>query len=356
MELKRTTLYWILQLTGWSLVTGILIISVLAFGNGENTRELIQLQTLIGIVLMAASHAIRHLFKRIRFLSLTTLKLVGLVLACGLLFSAISQVIIQSVIYGLMSWSEIQPFNLQASVLYWFNTSVILIVWSVLYIGIRTYQNRREQEVENWKLRAELREAELDVLKAQINPHFLFNALNNVRSLISEDTDLARDMISALSDLLRYAISHTSGDLVQVSDEIHMVRQYIALEKMQYEDRLDVNFDIDEQADRCWIPPMVTQMLVENAIKHGISKHRSRGRVQVTVQASANRLTAAVINPGKLEPHGTGTHKGDGIGLSNIKKRLSHCIGEGWSFALNQISENKIESKIELPCRNQLRK
>jgi sensor histidine kinase YesM len=356
MELKQTTLYWILQLTGWSLVTGVLIISALAFGNGEHTRELIQLQVLIGIVLMAASHIIRHLFKRMHFLSLTTLKLMGLVLVCGLLFSALSQGIIQSVIYGLMSWSEIQPYNPKASVLYWFNTSIILIVWSVLYIGIRTYQNRREQEVENWKLRAGLREAELDVLKAQINPHFLFNALNNVRSLISENTDLARDMVSALSDLLRYAISHTSGDLVQVSDEIHMVRQYIALEKMQYEDRLDVSFKIDKQANRCKIPPMVIQMLVENAIKHGISKHESMGRIQVTVKTSTDRLTVVVINPGELESTGTETQEGHGIGLSNIKKRLSHCSSEGWSFTINQIGENKVESKIELPCRNQLKK
>src|SRR6056297_2570368 len=94
---------------------------------------------------------------------------------------------------------------------------------------------------------SDLREAELAMLKAQINPHFLFNALNNVRSLISEDTAVAREMVSALSDLLRYAISHTSGDLVLISDELEIVKQYVSLEKMQYEDRLDVRFDINEQ-------------------------------------------------------------------------------------------------------------
>lgn len=143
MEINRTALYWILQLAGWSLVTGILIISVLAFGNDEHTAALIQLQVIIGVVLLFASHGLRVLFKRFDFLSLTTMQLVGLVLTSGFLFSALSQVVIQSVIYGLLSWSDIQPFNLKASLLYWFNTSVILIVWSVLYIGIRTYQNRR---------------------------------------------------------------------------------------------------------------------------------------------------------------------------------------------------------------------
>ena len=348
MEMNRTTLYWIFQLAGWSLVTGILVISVLAFGNGEHTTALIQLQVIIGVVLLFASHTIRLLYKRLNFLSLPTLQLAGLVLAAGFLFSALSQVIIQSVIYGLLSWSDIQPFNMQASLLYWFNTSVILIVWSVLYIGIRTYQNRRLQEIENWKLRAELREAELAVLKAQINPHFLFNALNNVRSLISEDTEVARDMVSALSDLLRYAISHTSDDLVMMSDELEMVQQYIALEKMQYEDRLEVDFDIDRQADRCKVSPMVIQMLVENAIKHGISKHAGRGRIQIRVQKSGEMLTISLVNPGVLDPSGAG----NGIGLSNIKKRLSHCIEKDWLFTLNQVNENKVESKIEFPCKD----
>ena len=346
--MKRKTLYWSLQLFGWSLLTGILIISALAFTDGEHTGAIVQLQLLIGLVLMIASHSIRILYKRLHFLSLSTLKLVSLVLFAGFFFSALSQVIIQSIIYGLLSWSEIQEFSLKATVMYWFNTSVILIAWSVLYIGIRIYESRRKQEVENWKLRAELREAELAMLKAQINPHFLFNALNNVRSLISENTELARNMVSALSDLLRYAISHTSGDLVLIEDELEIVKQYISLEKMQYEDRLEVRFKVDEQSTRCNIPPMVIQMLVENAIKHGISKHTTPGIIDIVVEMIEDIVTITVTNNGQLDS----SKAGDGIGLSNIKKRLSHRTDENWSFTLKQISDTKIESKVEIPCRN----
>ncbi len=297
---------------------------------------------------MIASHVLRALYKRLRFLNLSTIKLVAMVLAAGFIFSALAQLIIQGVIYGLLSWSEIQEFSLKASVMYWFNTSVILIVWSVLYIGIRTYESRRKQEVENWKLRAELREAELAMLKAQINPHFLFNALNNVRSLISEDTAVAREMVSALSDLLRYAISHTSGDLVLISDELEIVKQYVSLEKMQYEDRLDVRFDINEQTTQCTVPPMVIQMLVENAIKHGISKRPVPGMIEVRTEMTGHLLSVIVINEGQLDS----SKAGGGIGLSNIKKRLSHRTDEDWTFKLKQISDTKVESKIEIPCRN----
>ena len=348
MNLKRKTLYWSLQLFGWSLLTGILIISALAFENSEHTTALIQLQLLIGLVLMLASHSIRYLFKHFNFLSLSTLKLVTLVLVAGLLFSAFSQVIIQSILYGLLSWSDTQAFSLQASVIYWFNTSMILIVWSVLYIGIRMYESRRKQEVENWKLRAELRETELAMLKAQINPHFLFNALNNVRSLIAENREVAREMISALSDLLRYAISHTSGDLVRVSEELDVVKQYASLEKMQFEDRLDVTFDVDVQTYQCKVPPMVIQMLVENAIKHGISKQIRHDKIEIHVHIISDILSITVINSGQLDSSETGS----GIGISNIKKRLSHRIDDNWTFTLEQISEKKVQSKIEFPCRN----
>jgi LytS/YehU family sensor histidine kinase len=331
------------------LLTGILIISSLAFTDDEHTEALVQLQLLIGLVLMIASHVLRALYKHFRFLNLSTIKLVAMVLVAGFFFSAISQLIIQGVIYGLLSWSEIQEFSLVASVMYWFNTSVILIVWSVLYIGIRTYESRRKQEVENWKLRAELREAELAMLKAQINPHFLFNALNNVRSLISENTAVAREMISALSDLLRYAISHTSGDLVTVSEELEIVKQYVSLEKMQYEDRLNVRFDINKQTEQCTIPPMVIQMLVENAIKHGVSLQPTPGTIEVRTAISDHLLTVIVINEGLLNS----SKAGGGIGLSNIKKRLSHRTDEDWTFTLKQISDSKVESKIKIPCRNQ---
>jgi len=350
--LKRKTLYWSLQLLGWSLLTGILIISTLAFTNSEHTEAVVHLQLLIGGVLMGASHLLRSLYKRLRFLNLSVIKLVVLVLAAGFLFSAVSQLIIQGVIYGLLSWAEIQEFSLNASIMYWFNTSVILIVWSVLYIGIRTYESRRKQEVENWKLRAELREAELAMLKAQINPHFLFNALNNVRSLISENTDVARNMISALSDLLRYAISHTSGDLVLIADELEIVKQYVNLEKMQYEDRLQVQFEIEKKTKECWVPPMIIQMLVENAIKHGISKRTDPGMISIRTAISQNILSVTVINDGQLDT----SKSGDGIGLSNIKKRLSHGSNEDWAFRINQISSTKVESKIELPCRKQPKK
>jgi len=350
--LKRKTLYWSLQLFGWSLLTGFLMISTLAFTSSEHTVAVIQLQLLIGVVLMCASHLLRTLYKRLDFLDLTTIKLAGLVLAAGFLFSAVSQLIIQGVIYGLLSWSEIQEFSLKASIMYWFNTSVMLIVWSVIYIGIRTYESRRKQEVENWKLRAELREAELAMLKAQINPHFLFNALNNVRSLISENTEVARDMVSALSDLLRYAISHTSGDRVLISDEIEIVKQYVNLEKMQYEDRLHVRFDIDEKTKQCNVPPMIIQMLVENAVKHGISKQTTPGIIEIRTAMSDHLLSVIVINSGQLD-----SSKADGgIGLSNIKKRLSHRIDEEWSFTLKQISDSKVESKLEIPCRNHPKK
>lgn len=319
---------------------------MLAFNSGDNFGALIQLQVLIGFVLLLASHGMRHFYKRFNLLNQSTLRLVLLVVLASLLFSALAQIVIQSIIYGLLSWSEIQPFSFKATILYWANTSIMLIVWSMLYVSIRNYEDRREQEVENWKLRAELREAELAILKAQINPHFLFNALNNVRSLISENGDLARDMVSALSDLLRYAISHTSGDLVPVSDELEIVKQYMSLEKMQYEERLNVFYDIDPEANQCRIPPMVIQMLAENAVKHGISKQSQPGKLEIKVMASGGILTVRVINSGRLES----VEKGSGIGISNIKKRLSNVVEEGWTFTLKQLDESKVESKIEIPC------
>jgi sensor histidine kinase YesM len=148
---------------------------------------------------MFASHFERMFLKRIDVFQYSMIRMIFISIGLSFLMAFAAQIVIHGIIYGLWDWGSIRPFNINESMIYWLNSSLLLIIWTFIYISIKSFEFRKTKEVENWKLKAELKEAELGMLKAQINPHFLFNALNNIRSLIAEDSNRAREMVTSLS-------------------------------------------------------------------------------------------------------------------------------------------------------------
>lgn len=343
--MSRNVLYWTLQITGWSVYTIILIFIFLLFSEGSQTDTIIALQVLVGCTLMLASHLERFILKRLNLFNKLSLQL--FVYAVGLSIAAAfaAQVVIHIVLYGIVNWEGIHPFHIGESLVYWLNASLTLVIWTFLYIAVKSFENRKKKEIENWKLKAELKEAELGILKAQINPHFLFNALNNIRSLIAEDTHKARNMVSSLSNLLRYAIYHNKKERVRVEEEIAIVRQFLELEAIHYEDRLNYHIEVDESAKDYFIPPMIIQMMVENAIKHGISNRKYGGTVEVVVGLHQTDLNVTVINDGEIQISNKSL---EGIGVSNIQKRISSYFGDQARFSLEQDRPGKVKSSITI--------
>ncbi|MCT4640601.1 MAG: histidine kinase [Bacteroidales bacterium] len=213
-------------------------------------------------------------------------------------------------------------------------TGVILLLWFLVYFSYNLIRHYHKSEVERWKLKAEVQKAQLDILKLQVNPHFLFNTLNNIRALILVDQQRARQMLTNFSNLFRYSLQSTDKRDVHMTDEINIVKQYLELCKIQFEERLNYSIDVDADSEHINIPPMLIQMLVENAVKHGISEsENSNNYIGVKVDCSKGIYTIDVKNSGELnrDKHNINS---EGVGIKNINERLKHIYDDKFSFSL----------------------
>ncbi len=188
---------------------------------------------------------------------------------------------------------------------------------------------------------ASLKTAELSNLKNQLNPHFLFNAINSIKALTISDPNLARNALTELSQLLRTSLTIGNEQLVSLESEISFVRDYLFLEKLRYENRLHYSFEIDDNTLNIKIPPMSLQLLVENAIKHGIGKSKAGGEILIKTEIiSNNNFVLTVTNSGKLRTE----HSSTGVGIKNLEKRLFLNFQDKAKFTVYEFKHHVIAS------------
>ena len=216
------------------------------------------------------------------------------------------------------------PYRLGTAAGYVVNTSIMLWLWMGAWLTAQYVRRYRQGELAKLRAEAAQHKLELDVLKAQVNPHFIFNALNNVRAMINEDKDRAREMVTRLANIHRHTLYHSERDRVPVAEELAVVRDYVALEQMHYEGRMRVDWHLGDDVAQATLPPMLLQLLVENAVKHGISKTVGGGRIAISVQRQGAGLNVSVTNPGEWDPGSA-----SGIGLKNLNERLARASGAG---------------------------
>ncbi len=229
--------------------------------------------------------------------------------------------------------------------------SIYFICWSALYFAYQYLQKAREMEIERWKLSASIKDAELSTLKAQINPHFMFNSLNNIRSLVAEDSERARDAITHLSELLRFSVQFDQYEKVSLDKELEIVDDYLKLEAIQLEERLRYTFDIEKSTRETLIPPMIVQTLVENAIKHSINNLPNGGEIVIKAAFNNNYLFINITNTGQLNPDKkpVSGEKRRGIGISNAKERLRLLYGEKSSLTVQNLNEKMVCATVKIP-------
>jgi LytS/YehU family sensor histidine kinase len=227
-----------------------------------------------------------------------------------------------------------------------FNFLKPLAIWGLIYFFFQYSNKRLEMERENDKLERAILETEGKVLRAQMNPHFVFNALNSVRALITEDPQKAKKGINQLSKLLRSSLLTERKKTIALSEELDTITDYLALEKIRYEDRLDWSIKIDPSCQKAQIPPMLLQTLVENGIKHGISKSVKGGIIEITAEKQEERVYIRVINPGHLK---TTKEPTEGLGLINSQNRLSLLYGETAQIDLQPLNKNQVCASVTLP-------
>ncbi|MGJ8760303.1 MAG: sensor histidine kinase [Polaribacter sp.] len=225
-----------------------------------------------------------------------------------------------------------------------FYFSTLFVIWLFVFLTIKIYHQLKTVQIKQLELKATLKESQLNTLKGQINPHFMFNSLNNIRGLMLEDVDKARNMLTSLSETLRYSLTKSALNSISLEDELEMVENYIEISKIQFEDRLHFETHIDKNSLSKQIPPMIIQMLIENALKHGISNLKLGGKITLSTAIESNHLQIEVINSGTLQK----TKKGTQLGIKNIKKRLKLLYGETANFRLVEI-ENQVIASIKIP-------
>lgn len=212
-------------------------------------------------------------------------------------------------------------------------TSVGCWMWVMIYektVAQRLLSNRQLKQLQLEKNNKEL---QLNLLAGKVDPHFIFNALNNIRALIREDVEKARESILVLSDILRIPLA-SNGSKIPLVDELMLARNYIQLCKIQLEHRLTYVENVDPELTQALIPPMFLQILIENAIKHGISQLPDGGKLVLDVYASSGRLYCLMSNNGSVQTESG--QKGFGIGLNNIRERLQLLYGSDASFNLSE--------------------
>ncbi len=229
--------------------------------------------------------------------------------------------------------------------------SVVLVLnlWTFIYIGITTNKRMQESALNTLRLENSLKEARLANLTNQLNPHFLFNSLNNIRFKIHENAQQADKMITALSEILRYSLESSRKEKVTLEEEISITNSYVDIMKLQLEDRLDYQQEIELDYFNYLIPPMLLQLLVENAIKHGIENIKEKSTLTISCFGKDNHIILAASNPiPSNQDIAEKTQENIGIGLKNIQERLQLLYNQAASIETSN-KNNQFCVKISIP-------
>ncbi len=221
--------------------------------------------------------------------------------------------------------------------------------WLILavYHGIKIFENYQQSLVEKARLEQQLSDTKLNALKMQLQPHFLFNTHHNIIGLMQKgDTEKATKMLMKLSDLLRLSLKETNDDLFRLKNEIHLLQLYLDILKIRFEERLDYNILIDSELQDAFVPPMLLQPIVENAIKYGIEPFAKHGIIEISASGKQKQLMLSVKDNG-IE---TFTDFKFGIGLMNTQERLKNLFGDETNLNIaSNYPNNGITVTITLP-------
>jgi two-component system, LytTR family, sensor kinase len=228
----------------------------------------------------------------------------------------------------------------------------MVIFWGAFFFfrGFGYYQQFREKETFAARLEAQLANAQIAALRMQLNPHFLFNTMNSISSLMRSDIDAADSMLEQMSSLLRMTLERRDVQLVPLHDEIEFIETYLAMQDRRYAGRIIRTLSVDPELHDALVPAMILQPIVENAFVHGLSKLDRGGELTVEVSRHGEHLWTRVTNTGVGLLKGTnGSCAGHGVGLSNVKNRLRLHYGDDGSFSISEVDPTRVQVSIEFP-------
>ena len=338
LQRAKERLYVLCQAGGWGIFLASQFVFSRAFEDPKAApvrNRLCEAAIIVFVVLLGVllTHNVRPFMTRWGWKNLGWLALIPRVLLMAAALSLLWSSLGYGYSYGVLGLAWTSKYSISLIFLVsWVNGMALLVGWFCLYFFYHIFERLNRLQVEQLRLAANVKEAELRALKSQVNPHFLFNSLNSLRALIDEDAPKAREAVTRLANMLRYSLQSGQQETVPLEDEIRIVEDYLALEHIRHESRLRVRWEIAPDARRVNVPPMLLQTLVENAVKYGISTRRDGGELEITARVNGAGLNIRVTNPGDLGASSNTSAalagSSTGVGLRNASERLKLLFGE----------------------------
>lgn len=358
LQRAKERLYVLCQAGGWGFFAALQAFYTELAGpkyrSGLDQMTAHAVNVFVVLLALLLTHFARRLIHRWGWKEMHWGRLVPRIIGLAFALSAVWSAVGFGVLYLLIGLPWKSPFSLTftigASVV---NGTILLVGWFCLYFIYHVYDRVQRLQVEQLRLAATVKEAELRALKSQVNPHFLFNSLNSLRALIDEDAPRAREAVTRLANMLRYSLQSGQQELVPFDDEIRIVEDYLALEQIRHESRLRVRWEITPEARGLHVPPMLLQTLVENAVKYGISTRRDGGELVISAHRVASELNIRVTNPGDLAaPTSAAAARAGsstGVGLRNASERLKLLFGERATLILRPEPAGCVTADVSIP-------
>jgi two-component system LytT family sensor kinase len=339
--LRKKKIYWILQIGGWTLFA----IVIIGLNFLQDTFNVISLfyAVLISFWYIISSQIFRHYIIKWEWIDSRIKEILFKIFISLILLTGLNFIIHIVILLSLGVFDFEYDFDSVNIGVYLLATLIIYFVWTLFYF-IYHYFERYNTALKYEALKNEI---ELNNLKSQLNPHFIFNALNSIRALVDENPSKSKDAITQLSSILRSSLVINKSKLTSFKEEIHTVRDYLDLETIRFEERLSTEFNIDPKSKNFAVPPLMIQTLVENGIKHGISKLKKGGVISLETQVRDSMLHIKIRNNGQLMPKKLNGSKG--LGIENTRQRLKLIYGNKATFSIFNEDDNTVLTEVNLP-------
>jgi two-component system LytT family sensor kinase len=341
--MSKKNLYWICQISGWLFYV---LFNSLFFKlqNAFNTNVAISqfLMLIFGIVI---SHIYRNIIVKFGWVKIRTLLLIPRVIIATVVFATIMDYAQYGIelSLGIEGAKHQDLVTIAGNIL---NLAFVLFFWSLFYFSFHYIENYKKAEIENLKWEASINEIELNKLKSQLNPHFMFNAMNSIRALVDENPGKSKDAITQLSNILRNTLQMGKNKVIPFDEELKIVNDYLALESIRYEERLKAAVQIDPDSRTFQVPPLMIQTLVENGIKHGISKLTAGGILEIKTEAREEKLWISIRNSGQIKDS---METDSGFGIKNTLQRLQLLYGKNASLNIRNENDKTVLTELVIP-------
>jgi two-component system, LytTR family, sensor kinase len=344
MNQNKNSLFWKLHLSWWAIDTAYATLPTYKLPEGSPTTifffYVLHYGSMVGL-----TYLYRVIYRKINpneenhYLQFIA-PIIGVVLV-GTVFFLINS---HDFIYHYKFW-ETQPYTPERRWAYWVDC-----IWDTLpwFMGYHLFKYSRISTERESGLLKSLHDSELDRLRKQLNPHFLFNALNGIRALVLTEPTQSREAIGQLSDLLRLSLKTKLDKNIPLSVEVEILENYLSIEKLRFHDRLTIEINIPNDLKNYKVLPFCLQILAENAIKHGIGKHKKGGVIKVSGEKNNNNLILKVMNMGSINQEPDFLDESTGIGLENLAKRLKINFGEKATFTISE-KDKWVTAMVVLP-------